>query len=86
MALTNAQRQARHHQKVKRRLALADLVEDFQQRMRDQVAEAGGDPESPTDVSDHLGRLMKTQEGAEMLLPFLAVAIGVPVVVEGDGR
>lgn len=35
MAFSNAEHQARHREKVKRRLALAAMVEAFQQRMRD---------------------------------------------------
>lgn len=84
MALTNAQRQARHQRRVKARLALAAMVETFQQRIRNRVAEAGGDPDCSSAVSAHVGQLMSTQEGAEMLLPFLAQALGVPVMPEAE--
>jgi hypothetical protein len=60
------------------------MVEAFQLKMRDQVAEAGGNPDCPTDVSDHVGRIMKTQEGAEMLLPLLAQALDVPVMPKAE--
>ncbi|MDQ0448057.1 hypothetical protein [Methylobacterium aerolatum] len=76
MALTNAEKQSRHRERIKGRLTLAALVEAFQARVRQQVVEAGEDPASPAARGEAFARMMAHPDGRAVVMTFLDKAVG----------